>query len=496
MKIKLIIPLLTLTFFLTAQVPENILRYRTDQKGNSNDRKKSYMDGNKVRTIFSNGGEISNWASFPESNITMEWPKGSGHYHLKGFTLLLAAKLKIQNTSGQDVFITSVGTQYKEEMDRDPGTGEQWGFEPKGNYSNPDSSLVAISSNQYSWPSQWPVSLGIDDSWDGNWFGYYGKGRQDSVIETFYVMDDSKDKEYTREPYKHFPIKEDTVTGGLGLRVEVRGMQFQQKALEDILFWDYHITNISDFAYDSASIGFFCVPINNAGGTIPDLNMKYFYGDAEYGYFGITVLNSETNEHIANVSSEYVSEMSDKGLGAWPKNDVIMWGAMTGGFVSSVMANSNLEFVVGGSVFQFEKWSTKNYAIAMVFGNDLTSIIQKRNIAQKLYRNNYIVTEEITNVKTAERIDRNNPLTFLISQNYPNPFNPSTMIRFDVPVESDIDVSIFDILGRKLESIVSGHYARGSYIAQWNGSKYSSGIYFYALRSGAFSQTKKMILQK
>jgi len=86
------------------------------------------------------------------------------------------------------------------------------------------------------------------------------------------------------------------------------------------------------------------------------------------------------------------------------------------------------------------------------------------------------------------------PITFALSQNYPNPFNPSTMISFDLPAKSFISLKVFDLLGREVATIVSEEMLAGSYSRIWNASNIPSGIYFYRLQAGSFTEAKKLIL--
>ena len=94
------------------------------------------------------------------------------------------------------------------------------------------------------------------------------------------------------------------------------------------------------------------------------------------------------------------------------------------------------------------------------------------------------------------------PTNFRLRQNYPNPFNPETNITFDIPANSPgehIRLEIFDLLGRKVRTLASGHYAPGTYSMQWNatddaGLPVASGIYVYRLSSPSTNVTKKMVL--
>ena len=96
------------------------------------------------------------------------------------------------------------------------------------------------------------------------------------------------------------------------------------------------------------------------------------------------------------------------------------------------------------------------------------------------------------------------PLTFSLSQNYPNPFNPVTKIKFDVPEvrgeRLEVRMIIYDILGKEVATLVNDKLAPGTYEYEWDGSNYSSGVYFYKLiiddASAPLSITKKMVLMK
>ena len=88
------------------------------------------------------------------------------------------------------------------------------------------------------------------------------------------------------------------------------------------------------------------------------------------------------------------------------------------------------------------------------------------------------------------------PSEYIISQNYPNPFNPSTKIKFALPNQGNVKISIFDAVGKVLETPVNSEFNPGTYEFTWNASKYSSGLYFYKLETEGFTETRKMLLVK
>lgn len=95
-------------------------------------------------------------------------------------------------------------------------------------------------------------------------------------------------------------------------------------------------------------------------------------------------------------------------------------------------------------------------------------------------------------------VDDNRPILneFKLNQNYPNPFNPSTKISWQSPVAGHQTLKVYDVLGNEVETLVNEFRNAGSYEVDFDGSKLSSGVYFYQLKAGDFIQTKKMILIK
>jgi photosystem II stability/assembly factor-like uncharacterized protein len=88
------------------------------------------------------------------------------------------------------------------------------------------------------------------------------------------------------------------------------------------------------------------------------------------------------------------------------------------------------------------------------------------------------------------------PVSYVLYQNYPNPFNPVTTIEFDAAEQSEIELSIFDVTGRKIETLINSVFGAGKYKFDFHGDNYSSGIYFYQLKAAEFIETRKMTILK
>ena len=93
------------------------------------------------------------------------------------------------------------------------------------------------------------------------------------------------------------------------------------------------------------------------------------------------------------------------------------------------------------------------------------------------------------------------PLSFSLNQNFPNPFNPITTLRYDLPSNVLVTLSIYDMLGREVTQLVNTTQEAGYRSVQWDatdsfGKIVSAGFYLYQVRAGEFVQTKKMVLLK
>jgi photosystem II stability/assembly factor-like uncharacterized protein len=88
------------------------------------------------------------------------------------------------------------------------------------------------------------------------------------------------------------------------------------------------------------------------------------------------------------------------------------------------------------------------------------------------------------------------PVEYSLSQNYPNPFNPTTLIKYSVPKEAFVKLSVFDVLGREMDVLVNETKKAGNYELIVNADNFTSGVYFYKLETAEFTQTRKMIVLK
>ena len=100
-----------------------------------------------------------------------------------------------------------------------------------------------------------------------------------------------------------------------------------------------------------------------------------------------------------------------------------------------------------------------------------------------------------TSLTGITKISSEVPGEFSLSQNYPNPFNPSTTIKFDIPKAGNVLLKIYDITGKEVY-LINDFKAAGQYETTFDASNFASGVYYYKLESGSFTETKKMVLIK
>ena len=111
----------------------------------------------------------------------------------------------------------------------------------------------------------------------------------------------------------------------------------------------------------------------------------------------------------------------------------------------------------------------------------------------------YYVSDELT---TKDEDDTEIiPITYLLHQNYPNPFNPITSLRYDLPEDGIVNITVYDIMGRIVKTLVNNSQTAGYKSIQWNATNdrnevVSAGLYLYTIQAGEFRQTKKMVLLK
>ena len=140
--------------------------------------------------------------------------------------------------------------------------------------------------------------------------------------------------------------------------------------------------------------------------------------------------------------------------------------------------------------FSLDQYAAKAVAYGIVMGNSLAELQTNADTMEAIY-NSKIATSVNDSYP-----DKTIPKDYALHQNFPNPFNPTTVISYDLPVTGTVLLKVYDLLGREAATLVNQEQEPGRYSVPFDGSKYTSGIYFYKLQSGMYSQVKKMLLVK
>jgi hypothetical protein len=161
-------------------------------------------------------------------------------------------------------------------------------------------------------------------------------------------------------------------------------------------------------------------------------------------------------------------------------------------------AQNDIRYIQSFGPFNMSPNDTQSIIVAQVIArgtSNLNSITELRNLSdhvQSIYDQNF------QSVIAIQNISNENPDKFSLSQNYPNPFNPTTNLEFGISELGLVSLKIYDVNGREIQTLVNEKLAPGTYKYQFStiNSQLPSGVYFYRLTAGEFTETKSMILLK
>jgi len=427
-------------------------------------RKKGIHAGNKIRTVFFNYGLVAGTiGGDPEG----EWPIGSGNMYIGDVSPLLGVEsqqtwtdtFRYRNPVTMDTLVDRGGSQFinfaisqvlssplvVDDLEypyvaqiwktfQSVGTSDgprgwtdgpivgdnTWTFEPVPGFANPDTDLVAMSTDldndgpdgfpnseddnglPDSWPTFWPDKLNDieDPGWAGSWNGYFGKNVKNADQESYFVMDDNNDREFNYRslgnPASGLVFRPDSINDlryGMGLSVAIRGLQWSHFLAEDAIFWLFDVTNQGTTDYLKAAFGMMVGTL--AGGRCGDSEDDLAYFDAEnditysfdsppayspcfdgpVGYAGYAFLESPGN------SFDGIDNDSDNQLGSAPY------------FTPEVFAP--VTYDVGDQVIVIDENTYERSLFTIV--NDTTELLSQGRIVQ-IIAGETVFTEDVKNL--------------------------------------------------------------------------------------------------
>ena len=217
--------------------------------------------------------------------------------------------------------------------------------------------------------------------------------------------------------------------------------------------------------------------------------------------FSIYADTVNTGQEPVNVGYVIEAEDSDNYLSTYTLRLIINGGPINGGetLESSGDFNAGLMSSSIAGVIEIPIGSTEGqWNIRIILRDDLDAVtnigpndLESLNFQNYIYVDNSILGQIVDNI----------PMQYSLNQNYPNPFNPITTIGYIIPKDGIVNITIFDMMGKEVNTILNRPQTAGYRSIQWNatndqGDPVSAGIYLYRIRARDFIQTKKMILLK
>ncbi len=275
-------------------------------------------------------------------------------------------------------------------------------------------------------------------------------------------------------------------TNKIGLKVNMYSYVFTSPDDSNYIIIRYDIKNISGSDITGLYAGlFFDWDIVGNQTNYWSYNMTTFDVDLNLGY----AWNSGNSNTMYCGARVLEGPAGYKGLvnnASISLNRSAKWNWLSSGVVTTDSI-ADIHFVISSGPHDIANDASKRIAFAILGGRNLLELQSSAEAALS----KWILIKKLLDV---EEKSINIPINFALKQNYPNPFNPITRIEYDLPIESKVNLRIFDILGREISTLVNKDQKAGAYSIEFDASHLSSGVYFYRIDVGTFSNTKKFIL--
>ena len=280
----------------------------------------------------------------------------------------------------------------------------------------------------------------------------------------------------------------------LGLTVRQRTYGWRHAPLDNVVALDYTIVNNSRFGVGGVYVGIFAdwdigALNENTGSFDPGADLCYLSfenGDTSM-YRGVAVLSAK------GLSGHYIQNMSEFGNLRNPFTESFKYKALSSGFTKATeFEQGDLAHFTTTGPYSIRAGDSAHAVFAIVAGNSLLELQTAVTAAH----------ERLDSVLAIEETPgTSKPTTFRLEQNFPNPFNPATRIEYALEKPGQVTLTIFNVLGQKVRELVNARQESGVYKVNWDGAddnnaRVASGMYFYRLKRGEQTLTRKMILLK
>ncbi|MFI5252428.1 MAG: S8/S53 family peptidase [Bacteroidota bacterium] len=291
----------------------------------------------------------------------------------------------------------------------------------------------------------------------------------------------------TQQGYAQFTDSTAPSANHIGLTVDTRSYAFHNPPDTNYIIVEYDIKNTSNAPVSNLYAGLFfdwdMLPNYATNKTAFDTsrNMGYAWDDSAHNpvYCGTSALDT---------AASYRALVNDVNIDL---SDSAKWHWLSDGIVTRDTA-ADIHLVVSEGPYSLAIGATQRVAFGVIAGNNLSDLQRNADFAKEKWK--YILPLGVSKDKGIR------PVAFSLLQNYPNPFNPTTNISYDIPASGKVTLSVFDVLGQLVSTLVDRDQQAGRYHVQFNGSSLPSGVYFYRIMvtggasGNVYTDVKKLLL--
>lgn len=280
-------------------------------------------------------------------------------------------------------------------------------------------------------------------------------------------------------------------TNPIGLRITSRALAFNNVADDKYVIMEYELTNTSGADLQNIYTGLFTdwdLDESSANATVYDTatKMAYVYAkkNASYPYAGVRLLNLSAAPAYYPLSYQLPNSLlADNNFSIAEKYQTLTSGIQSAGLGDNTTNGYDVMFTLGSGPYTIPKGASIKVAYALLAADSKNDLIAVSEAAKIKY--------DVVNVKPVADL----PKVFALNQNYPNAADQFTYIPVDLPEDTEMELTIYDIRGRKVTTVASGNFSAGSYRFYVNLERTAKGTYLYQLKSPKFKQSKKMLVR-
>jgi hypothetical protein len=274
----------------------------------------------------------------------------------------------------------------------------------------------------------------------------------------------------------------------IGLTIDTRSYAFKDAPDTNYVIVRYDITNTSGARIDSLYAGMFfdwdMLPTYTTNKTAFDASrsLAYAYDDSAKNpvYCGVRALDT---------AASYRALINDLNIDLTKAGK---WDWLSGGIVPMADTVADIHLAISQGPYSIPAGGKQRIGFAIIAGDNLADLQKNADFAKAKWPPIFT-----TGVREEKNV---HPASYALHQNYPNPFNPATVISYDIPSAGKVTLSVYDVLGQVVTTLVNQEQQPGRYDVTFDGSKLSSGVYFYRLSVGGsasgsvYTDVRKLLL--